>query len=97
MPWWKRWRYGYTIEKADFEAAKKHAQELLSKATKGDPWRCRCGAEHIPIIVSGRIVGELWEDVDLGSVEIGDYWLSRWGGKAHLVSGGRVVGFVWLV
>jgi len=93
---WRRRIYGYSTEEVDYERIKSEAKELLSKVAKGNSWRCGCGTLHIPLVVNGQIVGELWQDVDLGSIDIGSYWYSRKGRKVQLVSNKQVVGFLWL-
>ena len=97
MPWgWKMRKFGYATEDVDYEKLKSDAKELLSKVNKGNEWKCGCGTTHIPLTIDNEIVGELWEDVDLSSLEIGSYWSSRRGTKVQLVSNGKVVGFVWM-
>ncbi|EHR78746.1 hypothetical protein OCC_05756 [Thermococcus litoralis DSM 5473] len=94
---WKVGRFGYMIEsEPNYEEIKAKAKEVLSRVAKGAAWRCRCGSLHIPLIVEGQIIGELWEDVDPKEVEVGAYWFGRWGTKVQLVKDGRVVGFIWL-
>ncbi|WP_048147793.1 hypothetical protein [Palaeococcus ferrophilus] len=94
---WKVGRFGYTVEKEpDYEEMRAKAREVLSKAIKGAAWRCRCGSLHVPLVVEGQIIGELWEDVDPKEVEVGAYWFGKWGTKVQLVKNGRVVGFIWL-
>ncbi len=98
MPWkWKRGMYGYTLESdVDYERIKSEAKSILERAERGDAWQGKWGSVHIPIVVNGQIVGEVWEDVDLKELEIGAYSLGKWGRKVQLVKNGRVVGFVWL-
>ncbi len=99
MPWWKwkRGMYGYTLEgDVDYEHIKSEAKDILEKAEKGAAWQGKWGSVHMPIVVNGQIVGELWEDVDLKELEVGAYWLGKWGRKVQLVKDGRVAGFIWL-
>jgi hypothetical protein len=94
---WKVGRFGYTVEnEPNYEEIRAKAKEVLSRATKGARWLGKWGTVHIPIVVDGVIVGELWGDVDPKEVEIGAYWFGRWGTKVQLVKDGRVVGFIWL-
>ncbi len=94
---WKVGRFGYTIDnELDYEKIKADAKALLEKATKGEAWRSHCGVLHIPLIVEGNIVGELWEDVEIKDLDIGTYWYGKWGIKVQLIKNGRVVGFIWL-
>jgi len=93
---WKIREFGYATEEVDYEKIKSQAKEILSKASKGQLWKCRCGTTHIPIVVNNQIVGEMWRNVDLNSVEIGNYWYSPIGKKVQLVSNGEIVGFIWL-
>ena len=98
MPGWK-WRGGWAarvVEPANQESIKNRAREVLARAAKGTPWTSRCGVKHIPLIVDGTKVGELWEDIDPKSVEIGAYRIGRWGIKVQLIHNGRVVGFIWI-
>ena len=97
MPFgWRRRGFGYVTEDVDYEKIKSEAKELLSKAKKGESWKCRCGTVHIPIVVNNEIIGELWKDVDLNNLEIGSYWYSRRGKKVQLVKDSEVIGFLWL-
>jgi len=94
---WKVGRFGYVMEKEpNYEEIKATARDLLEKVSKGAAWKCRCGTLHVPLLIEGEIIGELWEDVDPKEVEIGAYWYGRWGTKVQLVKDGRVVGFLWL-
>lgn len=89
-------RFGYATENVDYDKLKSDAIELLKKVNKGNPWKCNCGTEHIPLEMDNQIVGELWKDVDLKDVEIGSYWYSRRGAKVQLVNNKEVVGFIWV-
>ncbi len=94
---WRLGRFGYTTEnELEYEKVRADAKALLEKATKGDAWKSPCGTLHIPLVVEGNIVGELWEDIELKDLDIGAYWYGKWGIKVQLVKDGRVVGFIWL-
>ncbi len=94
---WKIGRHGYIVSaELDYERIKNYVKDVLSRARKGNVWRCRCGSIHIPLIVNNEIVGEIWEDVSLDKIEAGPYWYGRNCGKVHLVYNGRIIGFMWL-
>ena len=93
---WKRFGFGYATRNVNYEEIKQKAKDLLSKAKKGEEWTGRCGAKHIPIVVDDEILGEIWKEEDLNSVEIGSYWSSPRGTKIQLVKNGEVVGFLWV-
>jgi hypothetical protein len=94
---WKVGRFGYTTgNEPNYEEIKAKAKEALSKATKGAKWTGKWGSTHIPLVIDGQIIGELWEDVDPREVEVGAYWFGKWGTKVQLVKDGKVVGFIWL-
>ena len=94
---WKHRKYGYIVEgTVNYEELVKKAKELLSKAVKGQTWACRWGSTHIPLLVNNQIVGKLWEDLDLNSLEIGAYWFARVGTKVELVHNKKVVGVLWI-
>jgi len=82
---WKfgpRWGYYYADKELDREKVEKDTQALLAKASKGAKWADRRGIKDISLRESGDVVGNLWEDADLNSREIGAYWApvlaSRW-------------------
>jgi hypothetical protein len=96
---WKfgpRWGSYYAEKELDREKVEKDARSLLAKASKGDRWTDPRGIPHIPLLVSGSLVGNLWEDADLNSLEVGTYWAARFGVKVELVYNSRVVGMIWL-
>ena len=94
---WKIGRFGYTTDsEPDYEKIRAEAKTLLEKAIKGEAWRSRCGTLHIPLIVEGNIIGELWEDTEIKDLDIGTYWYGKWGIKVQLTKNGRIVGFIWL-
>jgi hypothetical protein len=96
---WKfgpRWGSYYAEKELDREKVEKDAQSLLAKANNGDKWTDPRGIQHISLLVGHDVVGNLWEDADLKSLEVGTYWAARFGVKVELVHDGRVVGMVWL-
>lgn len=100
-PW--GWRYNapgyYYYQDKQFDRAtlEKNAKATLGAATKGEAWKSPRGVNHIPILNKDKLViGNLWEDADLKTLEIGAYWTGRYGTKAELVAGGKVVGSLWL-
>jgi hypothetical protein len=102
MPGWKwywkkgAWGYYSTPTAPSYDELASKVKDLLGKASKGALWRDPRGVPHIPIIVDGHIIGEIWEDVDLKILQPGGYWAGKWGYKVQLVKDGRVVGFIWL-
>ncbi len=97
------WRYhapGYYYwqdKQLDRATVEKNAKAALEAASKGEAWKSPRGVNHIPILNKDKLaIGNLWEDADLKSVEIGAYWTGRGGTKAELVAGGKVVGILWL-
>jgi len=97
------WRYNapgyyyYQDKQLDRATVEKNVRAVLDGVTKGEPWKSPRGITHIPLLNKDKmVVGNLWEDVDLKTVEVGTYWTGRRGTKADLVAGGKVVGVIWL-
>jgi hypothetical protein len=80
----------------DRDVVEKNAKDLLAKAVKGEEWMDPRGIKHIPLIVNGETIGNLWKDADLKAIEIGAYWSGRFGIKAELVGNKEVIGVIWL-
>lgn len=100
-PW--GWRYNapghyyYQDKQLDRAAVEKDAKAALATATKGEAWKSPRGVNHIPIVNKDKLViGNLWEDVDLKTVEVGTYWTGRGGTRVDLVANGKVVGVLGL-
>jgi len=74
----------------------KNAKDLLAKVKKGKSWTSLRGIKHIPLLVDDTIVGNLWKDVDLKSIKIGVYWITRCCVKVELVDKKEAVGMLWL-
>lgn len=74
----------------------KDAEALLNQAKKGKSWTSLNGIKHIPLLVGDTIVGNLWKDVDLKSIKIGVYWITRCCVKVELVDKKEAVGMLWL-
>jgi hypothetical protein len=97
------WRYSapggyyYQDKQLDRATVEKNARAALDAAAKGEAWKSPRGINHVPLVNKDKLViGNLWEDVDLKSIEIGAYWTGRGGTKAELTVGGKVVGVLWL-
>jgi len=75
-------------------AVEETVKNVLANAKKGEKFIDGRGYYHVSIIVSGGIVGMLFEDVDLSSLTVGGYWVGRVGIKVELVKDEIVVGFV---
>ncbi len=60
-----RWKSYYSEKEIDRETVEKNTGTVLAEATKGEPWTDPGGVKHIPIVVSGGVVGDLWQDADL--------------------------------
>ncbi len=71
-------------------------KEILTKAKKGKGWVNPRGIRHIPLLVEDEIVGNLWEDVELKSLEIGTYWEKPCCVKVELLAKDKVVGMLWV-
>ncbi|WP_258084228.1 hypothetical protein [Thermococcus thermotolerans] len=80
----------------DYEEIKSRAAELLQNASKGVSWQNPWGDTRIPLVINGRIIGQLWEDVSPDELEIGPYMSGMWGTRVQLLKDGRVVGFLRL-
>jgi len=96
---WKfgpRWGQYYAEQELDRSDIEKDAKALLARAIKGEAWTNPRGIRHIPLLDGSNLVGHLWEDADLASLEVGTYWAGRFGVKVELVHGSRVVGMLWL-
>ena len=96
---WKfgpRWGCCYAEKELDPSKVETDAKALLAKTTKGETWKGARGVQHIPLTVDSDVAGNLWEDADLNSLEIGAYWAARFGVKVELVHDRKVVGMVWL-
>lgn len=96
------WRYApqgyyYQTQQRDRAEVEKQARAALDHAVKGEVWKSPRGITHIPLVNKDKLViGNLWEEADLKAVEFGAYWTGRYGTKVELVSGGKVVGTLWL-
>ncbi|WP_162911050.1 hypothetical protein [Azohydromonas sediminis] len=89
--------YYYADKQVDRATVEKKAKEALAGVTKGEAWKSPSGVNHIPLVNKDKlVVGNLWEDADLGALEVGAFWVGRGGTKAELVSGGKVVGTLWI-
>lgn len=94
---WKQGSRGYySGEEVPREQIETNARALLEKATTGAEWTNPRGVRHIQILVDKEIVGHLWEEVDLKTVEVGASWTGRWGQHVQLEKDKRVVGMIWL-
>jgi hypothetical protein len=91
-----RWHHYYVDQEIDRATVEKKAKETLASATREAPWTDPRGVKHIPLTVDGQIVGNLWEDADPKTLQVGGYWAARFGVKAELVHNSRVVGMLWL-
>lgn len=96
------WRFGpkgqyyYTAKEVDRDKVEADTRDALAKVKKGDAWTDPRGVKHIPLLLDGDIVGNLWEDVPLSDLKVGSYWAAAWGSKVELVHQDRVVGMLWL-
>lgn len=89
--------YYYADKQVDRTAVEKKAKVTLAAVTKGDPWKSPNGVNHIPLLNKDKLViGNLWEEADPKTLEVGAFWTGRGGTKAELVSGGKVVGTLWV-
>jgi len=78
------------------EKIEKAAKDILSKAKKGKSWTSPNGIKHIPLLVGEDIVGNLWKDVDIKSLEIGSYWVRPCCTKVELIYNDEIVGMMWI-
>ncbi len=69
-------------------------KKLLTSATKGDAWSNPNGTLHIPVLVDGDSVGNLWDDVKLSDQKLASHWAAPFGVKVELSHDGHVVGMV---
>ena len=90
------WGYYHSEVDIDRDKVAQATKELLGKATTGDAWTDPRGGKHIPVLVDHEIVGSLWEDAGLGTLELAAYWAAPFGVKAELSHKGKVVGMVWI-
>jgi hypothetical protein len=97
------WRYSapggyyYQDKQVDRAAVEKTVAAALASASKGEAWKSPRGVNHIPLLGKDKLViGNLWEDADLKVLEAGAFWTGRGGTRVELVSGGKVVGILWL-
>lgn len=96
------WRYAgpgyyYADKQVDRATIEKKVKDALAGVTKGESWKRPNGINHIPLVNKDKlVVGNLWEDADPKALEIGAFWIGRGGTKAELVSGGKVVGTLWV-
>jgi hypothetical protein len=68
------------------------AMDILSNAQLD---RCPY-CNHYAIVKDGRIVGMLWQNVDLSNVEIGQPCIARWGARVPLMYDGHIVGQLFI-
>jgi hypothetical protein len=78
------------------EKIEQDAKKLLSKVKKGKSWTSPNGIKHIPLLVGGDIVGNLWKDVDIKSLKIGGYWIRPCCTKVELIYKDEMVGMIWI-
>jgi hypothetical protein len=96
------WRFGkrngmyYTDKEIDRTTVEKDTRTLLGEVAKGETWTDPHGGKHIPLQVSGGVVGNLWEDVEPKTLDTGAYWTSGMGTKVELLDHGKEVGTLWL-
>jgi hypothetical protein len=96
------WRYGpglggyYAGQEVARDKVEAAVKAALGKAAKGTLWTSPRGVKYTPITVDGQVIGHLWEDADLGALQVGAYWAGRFGQKAELTKDGRVVGMIWV-
>ncbi|MDA8275760.1 MAG: hypothetical protein M0029_10350 [Actinomycetota bacterium] len=90
------WGYYHSEVEIDREKVTEATKALLAKATTGDAWTDPHGGRHIPLLVDHEIVGNLWDDAALTSLEVAAYWAAPFGVKAELSHNGRIVGMVWV-
>ena len=96
------WRYGsrwgayYTDKGVDRSKVERDTRNLLAQATQGDASAGSHVGKHIPLLLGGKVVGNLWEDVDLKTLDVGAYSVGSFRVKVELVHNGKVVGMVWL-
>lgn len=97
------WRYNapgyyyYQDKQLDRATVEKNVRTTLAAMSKGEAWKSPRGVTHIPLLNKDKlVVGNLWEDVDLKTVEVGAYWTGARGTRVELVAGGKVVGMLWL-
>jgi len=96
------WRFGPRYQ--DYYSGRQVARDKveaavradLARATKGAQWTNPRGIAHIPLLVDGQIVGNLWRDANLTKLEIGSYWAGPFGQHVELVVNGEVVGMIWV-
>jgi len=81
------------IAEYDVSEIEAKAKEILSNAEVVE--RC-ANVTHYSLVYDGKIVGMLWKNVDLNSVEIGQPWLARWGAKVPIYSNGELVGQIFV-
>jgi hypothetical protein len=97
-PYWKfgpMWGCYCTDKEIDRDKIERDIKDLLAKATKGKEWSDLNGIKHIPLIVNGQIVGNIWKEADLKSLKVGAYWTAKFGIKAELVNNKEVIGVIW--
>lgn len=49
-------------------------KKLLTSATKGDGWKDPQRTKHIPVLVDGDVVGNLWDDVKFSDLIPPSHW-----------------------
>lgn len=82
------------IAEYDVSEIEAKAREILSNAEVVE--RCTANVTHYSIVYDGKVVGVLWKNVDLNSVEIGQPWIAKWGVKVPLYSNGELVGQMFI-
>ncbi|MFD2181695.1 hypothetical protein [Rhodoplanes azumiensis] len=96
------WGYGpgYQQQAAPSDASRSKLDDsvkaVVATAKKGEAWTTPRGFKRTPLLVDGKLVGNLWEDADLAALKAGSSWNGRFGRAVQLVDGTRVVGMVWL-
>jgi hypothetical protein len=96
------WRYGpgfhgyYSGQEVARDKVEAAVKAALAKAKKGTAWTSPRGVKRTPIMIDNEVVGSLFEDADLTTLQVGSYWAGTFGQQVELLSGTRVVGMMWV-
>jgi hypothetical protein len=96
------WRYGpgfqgyYSGQEVARDKVEAAVKATLAKAKKGTAWTSPRGFKRTPLMIDNDVVGNLWDDADLATLQVGSYWAGPFGQHVELLSGSRVVGMMWV-
>lgn len=75
---------------------KQEAEELLKNVVVEERYSYRYDTTRYVLLNNSKVVGVVWETVDLKDLTVGSLFQTNWGVKAELLYNGKVVGQLYL-